>query len=110
MTDIDVMRLYYRQKFRTWQDRLNENREGFAEVFSERSCYMWEFYTTIFEAVSRHGGVVNSQIHLSNYVATVPLIRSYISAWERTGVSKTVVTDVVTREYSSSAQCTEKAR
>jgi cyclopropane-fatty-acyl-phospholipid synthase len=83
VTDIEVLRLHYAETLRHWRARFKQNRDKVAALYDERFCRMWELYLAGSEVAFRHSGHVVFQIQLAKRQDAVPLVRDYITDYER---------------------------
>lgn len=83
VTDVEVLRLHYAMTLRHWRDRFAANREEAAEIYDETFCRMWEFYLAGSEVSFRFLGNNVFQIQMARKQDAVPLVRDYITDWER---------------------------
>jgi cyclopropane-fatty-acyl-phospholipid synthase len=83
ITDIEVLRLHYAETLRAWRARFEHNREQIRTLYDERFCRMWETYLVGAELSFRNQGMLVFQMQLAKAVDTVPLMRDYITDWER---------------------------
>jgi cyclopropane-fatty-acyl-phospholipid synthase len=83
VTDIEILRLHYAKTLRLWRRRFLANRARIAALYDERFCRMWEFYLVGSELIFRRMGHMVFQLQLAKRVDAVPLIRDYITDWER---------------------------
>lgn len=86
VTDIEIWRQHYARTLQAWSQRFAANRAEVAKLYDERFCRMWEFYLAAAEANFQHGPMMVFQIQLSRTHASVPLVRDYIAAGERTAI------------------------
>ncbi len=91
VTDIEVLRLHYAATLKEWRRRFNANRARVAEIYDERFCRMWEFYLAGCEASFRYAGLVVYQIQLAKRQDAVPLVRDYVTDWERAQLGESSV-------------------
>jgi cyclopropane-fatty-acyl-phospholipid synthase len=87
ITDIEILRLHYAATLRAWRRRFMENRDRIRQLYDERFCRMWEMYLVGSEIAFRRGGHLVMQIQMAKAIDTVPLIRDYISDWERAALA-----------------------
>ncbi len=83
VTDIEVLRLHYAQTLVHWHSRFQANRDKIAEIYDERFCRMWEFYLKACEMTFRHWNQMVFQIQIARQQDAVPLVRDYVTDWER---------------------------
>ena len=83
VTDIEVLRLHYAETLRRWSERFQANRHRAAQLYDERFCRMWEFYLAGCEMAFRNGRMMVFQIQLARRRDAVPLIREYITDFDR---------------------------
>ena len=83
VTDVEVLRLHYAETLRHWQARFIANRDKAQALHDERFCRMWEYYLAASEAAFRHLNTVVHQIQVARNQAALPLVRDYITDWER---------------------------
>ena len=83
VTDMEILRLHYAETLRHWYDRFQANRDRAREIYDERFCRMWEFYLSSCEMGFRHWGMMVFQLQLSRHQTAVPLVRDYVTDWER---------------------------
>ncbi len=67
-----------------WHSRFQANRAKVAEIYDERFCRMWEFYLKACEMSFRHYDQMVFQIQLARRQDAVPIVRDYVTDWERT--------------------------
>ena len=85
VTDVEILRLHYAETLKHWRERFMANRDRAKEIYDERFCRMWEFYLAGAEAGFRSGSLVVFQLQLAKRNDTVPLIRDYITDFDRSG-------------------------
>ena len=83
MTDIEILRLHYAQTLHHWQERFAARRDEAKALYDERFCRMWEFYLVGCEVSFRRLGQMVFQMQLAKHQDAVPLIRDYITDWDR---------------------------
>ena len=83
VTDIEVLRLHYAETLVHWISRFQANRDKIAEIYDERFCRMWEFYLIACEMTFRHWDQMVFQMQIARQQDAVPLVRDYITDWER---------------------------
>jgi cyclopropane-fatty-acyl-phospholipid synthase len=83
VTDIEILRLHYAKTLRLWRQRFLANRARIAKLYDERFCRMWEFYLVGSELTFRRMGHMVFQLQLAKSQDAVPLIRDYVTDWER---------------------------
>jgi cyclopropane-fatty-acyl-phospholipid synthase len=83
VTDIEILRLHYAETLKEWSRRFQTNREGIKSLYDERFCRMWEFYLTACEMSFRYFDQMVFQIQLARRQDAVPLVRDYVTDWER---------------------------
>ncbi len=83
ITDIEILRLHYAETLRAWRQRFAKNRAKIAALYDERFCRMWDFYLTGCELAFRRSGLMVFQIQMAKHQDAVPLVRDYITDWER---------------------------
>jgi cyclopropane-fatty-acyl-phospholipid synthase len=83
VTDIEVLRLHYALTLRCWYERFQANRAEIAKLYDERFCRMWEFYLVASEMAFRSMGHMVFQMQIAKRQDAVPLIRDYVTDWER---------------------------
>ncbi|MDX1483003.1 MAG: cyclopropane-fatty-acyl-phospholipid synthase family protein [Alphaproteobacteria bacterium] len=88
VTDIEVLRLHYAYTLREWRRRFMENRDRIKDIYDERFCRMWEFYLAGAENAFRNEYQVVFQLQMTKDQEAVPLVRDYITDWERTHRTK----------------------
>jgi cyclopropane-fatty-acyl-phospholipid synthase len=93
VADIEILRLHYAETLRHWRKRFAANRARVKALYDERFCRMWEFYLAGSELAFRHGGHMVFQIQLAKRQDAAPLIRDYISDWERRGSDEAVAAE-----------------
>ena len=91
VTDIEVLRLHYAKTLWHWNDRFQKNRARVAELYDERFCRMWEFYLKACEMAFKYSNQMVFQIQITRRQDAVPLLRDYVTDWEREQVAKEVV-------------------
>ena len=62
---------------------VNRNRDKIRAIYDERFCRMWEYYLTVSEAAFRQLDNVVFQVQLAKRRDAVPLVRDYITEFER---------------------------
>ena len=82
-TDIEILRLHYAETLKAWRRRFDVNRDAVKAMYDERFCRMWEFYLAGSEVAFRHGGQMVFQMQLARRQEAVPLVRDYVTDWER---------------------------
>ncbi|MBM3540543.1 MAG: class I SAM-dependent methyltransferase [Alphaproteobacteria bacterium] len=83
VTDIEILRLHYAETLKEWSRRFQANRDKIKALYDERFCRMWEFYLTACEMSFRYFDQMVFQIQLARRQDTVPLVRDYVTDWER---------------------------
>jgi cyclopropane-fatty-acyl-phospholipid synthase len=83
VTDIEVLRLHYAETLRHWYSRFQANRDKVEAIYDERFCRMWEFYLKACEMSFRYWDQMVFQIQFGRHQDAVPLVRDYITDWER---------------------------
>lgn len=83
VTDIEILRLHYAETLRHWHARFQANRDKVAELYDERFCRMWEWYLKGCEMAFRHWNLSVFQMQIARRQDAVPLVRDYITDWER---------------------------
>ena len=83
VTDIEVLRLHYAKTLRAWRKRFRQNWSDVSNFYSEEFCRMWEFYLAASEVAFRAQGLVVWQIQIAKNQDSVPLIRDYITDYDR---------------------------
>ena len=83
VTDIEVLRLHYAETLVHWHSRFQANRDKIAKIYDERFCRMWEFYLKGCEMAFRHWDQMVFQMQIARQQNAVPLVRDYITDWER---------------------------
>ncbi len=82
ITDVEILRLHYAETLKEWGRRFARRRDRVQDLYDERFCRMWEFYLAGCEMSFRYGGQMVFQMQLARALATVPLTRDYIGAFE----------------------------
>ena len=83
VTDVEILRLHYANTLRHWQERFAARRDEARALYDERFCRMWEFYLVGCEISFRQLGQMVFQMQLAKRQDAVPLIRDYITDWDR---------------------------
>ena len=83
VTDIEVLRLHYAETLVHWHSRFQANRDKIVKIYDERFCRMWEFYLKGCEMAFRHWDQMVFQMQIARQQNAVPLVRDYITDWER---------------------------
>ena len=83
VTDIEILRLHYAETLKHWHARFQANRDKVAELYDERFCRMWEWYLKGCEMSFRHWNMSVFQMQIARRQDAVPLVRDYITDWER---------------------------
>ena len=83
VTDIEVLRLHYAKTLKAWRERFRKNWSNVSNLYSEEFCRMWEFYLAASEVAFRAQGLVVWQIQIAKNQDSVPLIRDYITDYDR---------------------------
>ena len=83
VTDIEILRLHYAETLREWSRRFQTNRDNIKLFYDERFCRMWEFYLTACEMSFRYFDQMVFQMQLARRQDAVPLVRDYVTDWER---------------------------
>jgi cyclopropane-fatty-acyl-phospholipid synthase len=83
ITDVAVMRLHYAETLREWRRRFTDNRDKVRDIYDERFCRMWEFYLAGCEISFRYMDQMVFQMQLTKRQDAAPLVRDYVSEWER---------------------------
>ncbi len=91
ITDIEVLRLHYAKTLWHWNDRFQKNRARVAELYDERFCRMWEFYLKACEMAFMYLNQMVFQMQITRRQDAVPLLRDYVTEWEREQVAKEAV-------------------
>ncbi len=91
VTDIEVLRLHYAKTLWHWNDRFQKNRARVAELYDERFCRMWEFYLKACEMAFMYLNQMVFQMQITRRQDAVPLLRDYVTDWEREQVAKEAV-------------------
>jgi len=84
ITDIEILRLHYAETLREWHRRFTANRDKVRDIYDERFCRMWEFYLVGCEVAFRYMDQMVFQMQLTKRQDAVPLVRDYVTEWERT--------------------------
>ncbi|MFQ5971038.1 MAG: class I SAM-dependent methyltransferase [Alphaproteobacteria bacterium] len=83
ITDVEILRLHYADTVREWRRRFQANRDRAKDLYDERFCRMWEFYLSGAEIAFRRMGQMVFQMQLAKRQDAVPLVRDYVTDWER---------------------------
>ena len=83
ITDIEILRLHYAETLKAWRERFMANREKVLGLYDDRFCRMWELYLASCEAAFRYGGFLNFQVQMAKQQDAVPLVRDYVTDFER---------------------------
>jgi cyclopropane-fatty-acyl-phospholipid synthase len=83
VTDIEILRLHYAETLVHWHSRFQANRDKIVKIYDERFCRMWEFYLKGCEMAFRHWDQMVFQMQIARQQNAVPLVRDYITDWER---------------------------
>ncbi len=83
VTDIEVLRLHYAETLRHWHSRFQANRDKIEAIYDARFCRLWEFYLKASEMAFRHYDQMVFQMQIARQQDAVPLVRDYITDWER---------------------------
>ncbi len=83
VTDIEVLRMHYAMTLMHWHSRFQANRDKIAAIYDERFCRMWEFYLKACEMTFKHWDQMVFQMQIARQQDAVPLVRDYITDWER---------------------------
>jgi cyclopropane-fatty-acyl-phospholipid synthase len=83
VTDIEILRMHYAKTLREWARRFEYNRERVKALYDERFCRMFEFYLVGCEVAFCHFDQMVFQIQLARRPDAVPIVRDYITDWER---------------------------
>lgn len=114
-TDIEIMRLHYAETLKRWYERFQAHRDEAKALYDERFCRMWEFYLAASEMMFRNGQLMVFQIQLAHEREAVPLIRDYVTDYDRrierpgqTAANQTVA-DAIRRRPAATARVRERA-
>jgi cyclopropane-fatty-acyl-phospholipid synthase len=83
VTDIEILRLHYAKTIEHWYRRFMNNRAKIAEIYDERFCRMWEFYLLGCLSAFKYWNQMTFQLQISKRQEAVPLVRDYVTDWER---------------------------
>ncbi len=81
--DIEVLRLHYAETLKAWRSKFLANREKIRALCDARFCRMWHLYLAASEVAFRYSGHVVYQIQLAKQQDAVPLVRDYVTDFER---------------------------
>jgi len=90
LTDVEVLRLHYAETLRHWRRRFAANRDAITTIYDERFCRMFEFYLAGSELSFRHDGNVVFQLQMAPDQRNVPLVRDYITDFDRAGARQRI--------------------
>ena len=88
ITDVEILRLHYADTVREWRRRFQANRDRAKDLYDERFCRMWEFYLAGSEIAFRRMGQMVFQMQLAKRQGAVPLVRDYVTDWDRSQLSR----------------------
>ncbi|ABQ29065.1 SAM-dependent methyltransferase [Acidiphilium cryptum] len=81
--DIEILRLHYSKTLYQWRHNFCANQKRIIDLYDDKFYRMFEFYLAGSQLAFEYANHIVFQIQLSHSIDTIPLIRDYITDFEK---------------------------